>query len=92
MVGVAGFEPATTRTPSVKLRISQVSLGNVGYASNPCRPRVFSTLQVALEDHRKSTNSTEGTHKSPHTGWARFCVQICTSPSPGERAKWVQVL
>jgi hypothetical protein len=40
LVGAAGFEPATTRTPSVKSGFSSISLGSVRYASRATAPRV----------------------------------------------------
>jgi integrase-like protein len=67
LVGAAGFEPATTRTPIVEGQFSSISHGSARYASRACPPRAFASARRAGGCYRVILIFVEGPHKSPHS-------------------------
>jgi hypothetical protein len=71
LVGVAGFEPATTRTPSVKRKNSSMSFGSARYTSRACPPTASVLSPRGRDYYRAMPTFIETPHKSPHSPHSR---------------------
>jgi hypothetical protein len=67
LVGVAGFEPATTRTPSVNAGFSPVILLTTQYAPSSSLSVGICSFNPDISAYWRTRNSSESPHKSPHS-------------------------
>ena len=90
LVGVAGFEPATTRTPSVNAGFSTVILLTAQYAPSSSLSVGICSFNPDISAYWRTRNSSESPHKSLH-GHRRannnatldFCSPSCLAPPRG---------
>jgi hypothetical protein len=67
LVGVAGFEPATTRTPSVNAGFSTVILRIAQYTPSSSLSVGICSFNPDISAYWRTRNSSESPHKSPHS-------------------------